>query len=109
MAQTPAQSAPDPKTTDPDELVLQASSQRGLPAAELLYQAALAFRQSGATVSAVHSLERGLQELAELIESPPAARLGAALEFELGRACECGSSRKSAGTATQVPAAARPR
>jgi tetratricopeptide (TPR) repeat protein len=88
MAQTPAQSAPDPKTTDPDELVLQASSQRGLPAAELLYQAALAFRERGATVSAVHSLERGLQELAELIESPPAARLGAALEFELGRACE---------------------
>lgn len=88
MAHTPAQSAPDPKTTDPDELVLQASSQRGLPAAELLYQAALGFRQRGATVSAVHSLERGLQELAELIESPPAARLGAALEFELGRACE---------------------
>ena len=36
------------------------------PAAELLYQAALGFRQRGATVSAVHSLERGLQELAEL-------------------------------------------
>lgn len=91
MAQTPAQPAPDLKTvetTEPDELVQKASTQRGLPAAELLYQAAQLFRQRGATVSAVHSLEHGLQELAELIESPPAARLGAALEFELGRMCE---------------------
>lgn len=88
MAQTPAQSASDPKNTDPDELVQKAASQRGLPAAELLYQAAQLYRERGATVNAVHSMEHGLQELVELIESPPAARLGAALEFELGRACE---------------------
>lgn len=100
MASTPVQ-PPTPQTAvrssaggppgsgvDPDELVRRASSQRGVPAADLLQQAATAYRRRGDIVSAVHALERGLAEIEEQIESPPAARLGATIEFELGALCE---------------------
>lgn len=73
---------------DPDELVRRADGERGLKAAETLLEAALAYRRRPDTVSAMHSLERALAELAELIESPPAAKLGAELEYQLGILCE---------------------
>jgi len=73
---------------DPDELIRRADGERGLKAAEILLEAALAFRRRPDTVSAMHSLERALAELAELIESPPAAKLGAEIEYQLGMLCE---------------------
>ncbi len=73
---------------DPDELVQRADGQRGLTAAEMLLGAALAYRQRADVVSAMHSLQRALAELAELIESPPAAKLGAEIEYQLGLLCE---------------------
>jgi len=77
-----------PGNRDPDELVRRADEQRGLPAAETLLEAALIYRRRAETVAAMHSLERALAELSELIESPPAARLGAELEYQLGLLCE---------------------
>jgi tetratricopeptide (TPR) repeat protein len=88
MAQRPAQPAPNQKTTAPEELIRRAAQQSGLPAAELLFEAAQGYKSKGDVVSVVHALDRALNEIAELIESPPAAKLGAALEFELGRTCE---------------------
>lgn len=85
MSGQPTTGAPG---ADPDELVRRASAQHGVPAADLLQQAAAAYRKKGDIVSAVHALERGLGEIEEQIESPPAARLGAAIEFELGLLCE---------------------
>lgn len=84
-ASAPAAAGPD---IHPDELVQRASGQRGVQAADLLQQAATLYRQKGDIVSAVHALERGLAEIEEQIESPPAARLGATLEFDLGALCE---------------------
>lgn len=88
MAQSHTQPDPKQKTSDPDALVRRADGQRGLPAAETLLEAALAYRRRPDMVAAMHSLERALAELAELIESPPAARLGAELEYQLGILCE---------------------
>ncbi|HPH26046.1 MAG TPA: hypothetical protein PLA87_04290 [Pseudomonadota bacterium] len=88
MAQRPAQPAPNQKTTAPEELIRRAAQQSGLPAAELLFEAAQGYKSKGDVVSVVHALDRALNEIEELIESPPAAKLGAALEFELGRTCE---------------------
>jgi len=81
-------SIPAVAEVDPDELVRRAEGQRGLQAAETLLSAALAFRRRPDVVAAVHCLERGLGELQEQIETPPAARLGAELEFQLGILCE---------------------
>ena len=92
MAPSHTQSDSKQKTSgpsrDPDELVRRADGQRGLQAAESLLEAALAYRQRPDIVAAMHSLERALAELADLIESPPAAKLGAELEYQLGILCE---------------------
>lgn len=80
--------APAVTEVDPDDLVRRAEGQHGLQAAETLLAAALAFRRRPDVVAAVHCLERGLGELQEQIETPPAARLGAELEFQLGILCE---------------------
>lgn len=84
-AAAPAAVGPD---VHPDELVQRASGLRGVQASDLLQQAATLYRKKGDIVSAVHALERGLAEIEEQIESPPAARLGATMEFELGALCE---------------------
>jgi tetratricopeptide (TPR) repeat protein len=88
-ASTAARSAaPPPAEVDPDELVRKAEGQHGVQAAETLLAAALAFRRRPDVVAAVHCLERGLGELQEQIETPPAARMGAELEYQLGILCE---------------------
>ncbi len=84
----PRPAPPPPAEVDPDELVRKAEGQRGVQAAETLLAAALAFRRRPDVVAAVHCLERGLGELQEQIETPPAARMGAELEYQLGILCE---------------------
>lgn len=76
------------KTLSPDELIHRAAGERGQKAAETLHEAALLYRKAGDVVSAVHTLERGLAEIGDEIESPPVAKLGAAMQFDLGKLCE---------------------
>lgn len=77
-----------PVSVDPDELVSRADAQRGLPAAELLVEAAAGYRGRNDVVGTVHSLERALAEISEQIESPTGAQLGARIEHQLGQICE---------------------
>ncbi len=73
---------------DAEALVARAVNQRGMEAAETLQRAAELFRRKGEVEQAFVAYERALSELADQIGSPPAAKLGAALEFELGKLCE---------------------
>ena len=73
---------------DAEALVARAVNQRGMEAAETLQRAAELFRRKGEVEQAFVAYERALSELADQVGSPPAAKLGAALEFELGKLCE---------------------
>jgi len=59
-----------------------------MEAAETLQRAAELFRRKGDVEPSFVAYERALAELADQIGSPPAAKLGAALEFDLGKLCE---------------------
>jgi tetratricopeptide (TPR) repeat protein len=59
-----------------------------MEAAETLARAAELLRRKGEVEPAFFAYERALAELADQIGSPTAAKLGAALEFELGKLCE---------------------
>ena len=79
---------PATQSPDAEALLARAKSQRGVEAAETLRRAAEKFRAQGDVEQAFTSYERALAELADQIGSPPAAKLGASLEFELGKLCE---------------------
>ncbi|MBL8635696.1 MAG: hypothetical protein JNM40_20895 [Myxococcales bacterium] len=74
--------------SDAEALLTRAKNQRGVEAAETLRRAAEKFRAHGDVEQAFTSYERALAELADQIGSPPVAKLGASLEFELGKLCE---------------------
>ena len=73
---------------DADALIQKAAGQRGMEAAQSLQRAAELLLKKGEVEQAYSCYERALGELSEQIGSPPAAKLGAALEFELGKLCE---------------------
>ncbi|MBL9040427.1 MAG: hypothetical protein JNM83_02435 [Myxococcales bacterium] len=75
-------------SSDAEALLQVAQSQRGMEAAQTLARAAELLRRKGEVEPAFFAYERALAELADQIGSPTAAKLGAALEFELGKLCE---------------------
>lgn len=79
---------PASKISDADAWLKKASNQHGTEAALTLQKAGELLRKKGDIEQAYGAYERALAELREQIGSPPVAKLGAALEFELGKLCE---------------------